>query len=213
MIFGINTTSDISKWLYVISRAVRRVKFETILKYHEWYLCQILHTNHAITHTHKKNIWGEYFSWGEYFTCGYFKLSWNTTALSRSNCRNFSCSSIHAQTILDKKNDVIEIVVQFHCFSSYRNDLYRRNNYVSKQPVSSTAFIQYRYLHNFVKPSVTAVVFRTITMQRLACSNWAGWILHNTWRLSRVRWRLVKTQNKDSFFYCFKVGLVFTICD
>ena len=27
--------------LYVISWAVRRVKFETILKYHEWYLCQI----------------------------------------------------------------------------------------------------------------------------------------------------------------------------
>ena len=48
MIFGINTTSDISKLLYVISRAVRRVKFETILKYHEWYLCQILRTNHAI---------------------------------------------------------------------------------------------------------------------------------------------------------------------
>jgi len=33
--------SDISKLLYVISRAVRRVKFETILKYHKWYLCQI----------------------------------------------------------------------------------------------------------------------------------------------------------------------------
>ena len=28
------------------------------------------------------------------FTWGYFKLSWNTTALSQSNCRNFSCSSI-----------------------------------------------------------------------------------------------------------------------
>ena len=28
------------------------------------------------------------------FTCMYFKLSWNTTALSKSNCRNFSCSSI-----------------------------------------------------------------------------------------------------------------------
>ena len=27
------------------------------------------------------------------FTCRYFKLSWNTTALSQSNCRNFSCSS------------------------------------------------------------------------------------------------------------------------
>ena len=33
MIFGKNTTSDISKLLYVISRAVRRVEFETILKY------------------------------------------------------------------------------------------------------------------------------------------------------------------------------------
>ena len=28
------------------------------------------------------------------FTCRYFKLSWNTTALSQSNCRNFWCSSI-----------------------------------------------------------------------------------------------------------------------
>ena len=40
--------SDISKLLYVISRAVRRVKFETILKYHEWYLCQISRKNNAI---------------------------------------------------------------------------------------------------------------------------------------------------------------------
>ena len=30
------------------------------------------------------------------FTCRYFKLSWNTTALSQSDCRNFSCSSITA---------------------------------------------------------------------------------------------------------------------
>ena len=46
VIFGIiiNSTSDISKLLYVISRAVRRVKFETILKYHSWYLCQISRT-------------------------------------------------------------------------------------------------------------------------------------------------------------------------
>ena len=47
-IFGINTTRDISKLLYVVSRAVRRVKLEIILKYHEWYLCQISCTNHAI---------------------------------------------------------------------------------------------------------------------------------------------------------------------
>ena len=40
--------SDISKLLYVILRAVRRVKFGTILKYDKWYLCQISRTNHAI---------------------------------------------------------------------------------------------------------------------------------------------------------------------
>ena len=48
VIFGKNTTSDISKLLYLIPRAVRRVKFETILKYHERYLYQISRKNHAI---------------------------------------------------------------------------------------------------------------------------------------------------------------------
>ena len=47
-VFGKNTTSDISNLLYVISRAVRRVNFEAILKYQESYLCQISRTNHAI---------------------------------------------------------------------------------------------------------------------------------------------------------------------
>ena len=47
-LFGINTTSDILKLFYVISWAVRRVKFETILKYRKWYLCQISLTNHDI---------------------------------------------------------------------------------------------------------------------------------------------------------------------
>ena len=48
MIFGINAKSDISKLLYIISRAVRRVKFGPILKYHEWYLCQISRKSYAI---------------------------------------------------------------------------------------------------------------------------------------------------------------------
>ena len=97
MIFGINTTSDISKLLYVISRAVRPVKFETILKYHEWYLCQISRTNHPIIclcHTRKRFV---------IFTCRYFKLSWNTTALSQSNCRNISCSGIRHVNQLDDR--------------------------------------------------------------------------------------------------------------
>ena len=36
------------KLLYVISGAVRQVKFETILKYYDWHLSQISRTNHAI---------------------------------------------------------------------------------------------------------------------------------------------------------------------
>ena len=34
------------------------------------------------------------------FTCGYFKLSWNTTALNQSNCRNFSCSTIKTNLLI-----------------------------------------------------------------------------------------------------------------
>ena len=41
------------------------------------------------------------------FTCSYFKLSWNTAALSQSNCRNFSCSSIISQTPLFSNTHLI----------------------------------------------------------------------------------------------------------
>ena len=49
MIFGINTMSDISKLLYALV-IILQVKFETILKCHEWYVhvCQRSCTNHAI---------------------------------------------------------------------------------------------------------------------------------------------------------------------
>ena len=62
--------------------------FETILKYHEWYLCQIslqIMLLFVYTTTRKRFV---------IFTCRYFKLSWNTTALRKSNCRYFSCGSI-----------------------------------------------------------------------------------------------------------------------
>ena len=68
---------------YVISRAVRRVKFETILKislksgiyakYHVQIMLLIVYTT-----TLRRFV---------IFTCRYFKLRWNTTALSQSNCR------------------------------------------------------------------------------------------------------------------------------
>ena len=37
------------------------------------------------------------------FTRRYFKLSWNTTAMSKSNCRNFSCSRITVFILLPEK--------------------------------------------------------------------------------------------------------------
>ena len=51
---------------------------ETTLKYHEWYLCQISRTNHAIiiyTTTRKRFV---------IFTCRCFKLNWNTIAVSQN---------------------------------------------------------------------------------------------------------------------------------
>ena len=78
MIFGINTTHDISK-LSQISRAVRWVKLRiTIWKYRSWYLCKKKTTNHAITYTNfywiNANFKNQYlsivfyFSWNHYNT-------------------------------------------------------------------------------------------------------------------------------------------------
>ena len=67
VIFGINTTGDISKLLYVISRAVRRVKFETKItsgiyaKYHVQIVPLFVYTT-----TRNSFV---------IFTCRYFKLS------------------------------------------------------------------------------------------------------------------------------------------
>ena len=72
-------------------------KFETILKYHEWYLCQISRTNHAIICLYY------YQQTFVIFTCRHFKLSWNSTALSQSNCRNFSCTGI--------SNNLMQIII------------------------------------------------------------------------------------------------------
>ena len=66
------------------SRWGHSVKFETILKYHEWYLRQISCTNHAFMFsfsTFRKRF--------VIFTCKYFKLSRNTTTQSQSNLQKF----------------------------------------------------------------------------------------------------------------------------
>ena len=88
VIFGINAMSDILKLLYVISRAVRRVKLETILKYHEWYLCHIsleIMLLFVYTTSHTRFV---------IFTCRYFKIKLKYHGSKPINWRNFSCSSI-----------------------------------------------------------------------------------------------------------------------
>ena len=76
VIFSINTTSDI--WKIWHNFEISLVVFMPNVTYKS---CLLF----VYTTTHKRFV---------IFTFGYFKLSWNTTALSQSNCRNFSCSCI-----------------------------------------------------------------------------------------------------------------------
>ena len=88
MIFGINTTSDISKFLYLISRAVRWVKFETILKY------QISRTNPPIIiclYYYPQTV--------SNFHMKAFQIKLKYHSSKPIKCRNFSCSSIIAYSI------------------------------------------------------------------------------------------------------------------
>ena len=76
--FGTNTTSDISKLLNL--RQFWNMTSGIYAKYHVQIMLLFVYTT-----TSKRFV---------IFTCRYFKLSWDTTALSQPNCRNFSCSSI-----------------------------------------------------------------------------------------------------------------------
>ena len=64
------------------------------------------------------------------FTCRYFKLSWNTTALSQSNCSNFSCSSINNRTSPENKTTEIfqfdRSVDSFFFFNSSHDEVAAR---------------------------------------------------------------------------------------
>ena len=153
MIFGINTTSDISKLLYVISRAVRRVKFETILKYHEWYLCQIsLQIMLLIVYTTTRK-------WFVIFTCRYFKLSSNTTALSQSNCRNFSCSSIMVDTGRVFRRELISFDWRAFTITSQEPELLWSYNVTVIYLVLYTRFISFSTLQKNYTNLAVIVIF------------------------------------------------------
>ena len=87
--FGINNTSDISKLFYKIeiwdNFEISQVVFMPNIMYKSCYY---------LFNTTTGNIF-------VIFTCRYFKLSWNTTALSQSNCRNFSCRSISPKALIN----------------------------------------------------------------------------------------------------------------
>ena len=61
------------------------------------------------------------------FTWRYFKLSWNTTALSQSNCRNFSCSGI----IPGFFGQAVFLLTVFHCIIFCIDfDMFMRTSFV-----------------------------------------------------------------------------------
>ena len=97
VIFGINTTSKLSKLLHVISRAVWRVKFETILKYHKWYLCQISRTNHALICLYN------YLQTVCNFHMYVFQIKLKYHGSKPIKLQNFSCSSVVAVKENDNK--------------------------------------------------------------------------------------------------------------
>ena len=70
-------------------------------KYHAQIMLLFVYTT-----THKRFV---------IFTCRYFKLSWNTTALSQSNCRNFSCSGITARIIFFELINEIQQNLSLFC--------------------------------------------------------------------------------------------------
>ena len=117
MIFGINTTSDISKLLYLIARAVRRVKFETILKFHEGYWCQLSGTNHAIIclYYYPRKVC-DFHMW-------VFQINLKYYCSKPTNCRNFSCSSINAD-------------ISGHNWGEIRHPWYYISNWPTRVPLN-----------------------------------------------------------------------------
>ena len=63
------------------------------------------------------------------FTCKYFKLSWNTTALSQSNCRNFACSSI-SRLIVSKQMWIKSLNKIWVLFTALFNPVFMIGSYI-----------------------------------------------------------------------------------
>ena len=91
------------------------------------------------------------------FACRYFKLSWNTTALSQSNCSNFSCSSINWAICNNRPtgNSVHLLYASFILFSSCRITMSRLSKFRKSRAVYCLLFNSMRFVY--------------ISLQTLAC--------------------------------------------
>ena len=87
----------LQKLLSGISRAVRCGKFETILKYHKWYLCQISRTNHALICLYN------YLQTVCNFHMYVFQIKLKYHGSKPIKLQNFSCSSVVAVKENDNK--------------------------------------------------------------------------------------------------------------
>ena len=95
MIFGINTTCDISKLLYLWNlRQFWNIASGIYAKYHIQIMLLFVYNTRC-----KRFV---------LFTCRYFKLHWNTTALSQSNCTKFSWCSITTKITI--------VIIQDDCY-------------------------------------------------------------------------------------------------
>ena len=65
------------------------------------------------------------------FTCRYFKLSWNTTILTQSNCRKCSCSSITTKITI--------IIIQDDCYFHVHVPIFKSSRHITHSPFSCSS--------------------------------------------------------------------------
>ena len=97
------------------------------------------------------------------FTCRYFKLSWNTTALSQSNWRNFSCSSIKVIIYVKMMSELYTIISnKLWDLSPFFGDLHNKWVLASQQkalgPCKCARFRAMQTYRNYIFSSLLTFV-------------------------------------------------------
>ena len=166
MIFVTNSTSDIFRNCYVISRAVRRVKLRQF-----WNLTSGIYAKY---HTMLLNLQKVC-----YFHCRYFKLSWNTTAPSQSNCRNFSCSGITGKPLT-------------YAFGRTSTEISTKNKWKAQNAIWSSAFFDVNILgRSYQKPKKLTGSSISYAHKKFSIKN--SQYIHHNWTRNHHKVKLVLT--------------------